>query len=89
MLGEFDTIAPDIEAKHITLEHLKTFIHTLVKIPEQRYDLQCVEKALRGLRMPMQIADPIARVLHFTSCFFELLERVGCKDNPEKATELN
>lgn len=70
---------------------MKAFIHSLVKKPDERYDLQCVEKALPGLRMPMHIADPSARVLHFSSCFFERLEQVVysdfCTDSPEKATK--
>jgi len=44
---------------------------------EVAYDPIVIEKALNGLRMPLQIADPEARVLECTSSFFERLESIG------------
>ena len=73
LLGEFDKIAPDKTAAQLESANIKKFIEGLVKKPESGYDPQCIDRALKGFRMPMHIADPSARVLHFASGFFERL----------------
>lgn len=73
MLGEFNKLAPYKSAEDLTSEDVKEIIHSLVKKPEEDYDSQRVKKALCSLRMPLHIADPSSRVLHFASFFLSAL----------------
>lgn len=64
MSGEFSDIAPAKTAGKLSLDMVKMIIKSLVLKFEKSYDPQCVEKALRGLLMPVHIAGTSARVLH-------------------------
>lgn len=91
-LGEFDEIALNKSAEELSFKEIKQFVDGIVRKLSSGFDPQCIEKALKGLQMPMHIADPHARVLHFASCFFEQLKQIGygefCTENHEKRTDL-
>lgn len=77
LLGEFDDIAPNKTAEQLTSAEVKRFIKGIFKKQTAGFDPNFIEKALKGLRVPMRIADPDARVFHFASGSFERLEQIG------------
>jgi len=93
-MGKFDKIAPSAEeADNLTDEQIKSFITSLVTRSEDSIlNPGVIKAALSGLKMPMDIADPDARITHYCADFFDRLKSVGCgsfrKDNPDKTIEL-
>lgn len=92
-IGKFDDIAPGKAVDELTSDHIETFIRSIVTHEEgKEINPRVLEKALKGIQMPMEIADPGARVMEFVSDFFERLDAVGYGDfkvkNPKKTVKL-
>ena len=64
VMGELEEIDPEvITAKDIRDEHIKEFIESKLTLDEdEEADPTIISNALKGIRMPMHIADPAARV---------------------------
>ena len=73
-MGNFDKIAPDTEADKLTDEQIEEFIKAIIEKTDVLYDPMVIEKALKGLRMPMFINDADAgypvllRIFQPTQC---------------------
>lgn len=83
-LGKFDTIAPNKEASELTSNQVKRFIESIVKAPKTGFDPKFIDKALIGFKMPMNVADPEARVLQYANDMFERLQSIGYGEFREK-----
>ncbi len=90
--GELITVAPDVAYKDLSSDHVKAFVYGLVKKTDKIADLKVITRALKGLKVPMAITDPKARMLQYLNDFLERLETVGygdfADDNPKKTVAL-
>lgn len=91
-IGKFDEISPGFEADELAWEQMRTIINGLVKKTTKGFDPKVVEGTLKGLRVPTNIADATAHMLHYVNEFFQRLEDVGYvqfkSENPKKNVEL-
>lgn len=79
-MGEFETIAPNTEAKQLTDEHVEKFIRGLETTDESEVDPAGLKEALVGLIFPTKISDPSARIITYCADVFERLEAVGYRE---------
>lgn len=91
-MGKFDALAPDTEADKLTDDHIEKCIKSIIEKEDVLYDPNVIDKALKGLRMPININDAEARVTQFCSAFFNRLNAVGYgkfrTENPEQIVKL-
>lgn len=77
MLGKFDDIVPDVVMRYELSTHIKSFIKGSIKKQSTAFELQCIEKAQKVLKMSMNISKAEACVLNYASLFFDRLEQIG------------
>ena len=93
-MGDFEEFAPDAETvEEISNDQIKSFIESKVSFDdEEEANPQVILNALKGLRMPMHITNPKARVSQYCNEFLERLDAVGYgafkTKNPKKTIEL-
>lgn len=73
----------------MTSENIAAYIRSIVRRKEgQHINPTIINEALKGIRMPMSVSDPEARILEFMQNIFYRLDVVGYGDfrkrNPEK-----
>ncbi len=75
VMGRFDSSAPDVNVEKLTEDHIKAFLESITKRTEEDgYNPVVIENALKGVRMPMNIEDPEARVFEF---YAQYLLKIG------------
>lgn len=91
-MGKFDKLAPDTETDTLSDDHVDKFVKSIIEEKDELFDPTVIDKALKGLRMPMNINDAEARVTQFCSEFFNRLNAVGYgkfrTENPEQTVKL-
>ena len=92
-LGKFDDIAPGKTEEQLTSTHVENYIKGLVtRDDDSEVDPTVIVKAMRNVRVPMNIEDTNARMLQFVSKILVRLEGVSYGDfkdrNPRKTIEL-
>lgn len=77
-MEEFDKIAPETPLETITSAHIKTYITNIVSIDNSNEpDSQVIEKALLGLKNPMNIAGHKARIKQLVADYFNRMDNIG------------
>lgn len=92
-LGRLDQVAGGVAFDQLTSEHIEMYVRSIVgKGSDKRVNPVIIEEAMKGLRVPMSVADPEARMLEYVHDVFERLDGVGhgeFKDtNPKKTIKL-
>lgn len=91
-MGKFDTIAPKATTDTLNDTQIETYLNSLLDHADKLYDPVLIDKALQGLRMPMEVHDPNARITEYCAEVFKRLDGIGYpkfkSDNPKQTVEL-
>ena len=89
---EFEKINKRLTIDTLKETHLEKYLDTLVSAPQGVFDRATINQALQGLRMPMHVMQPEARVQKYFNDFYRRLDEVGCSsfltENPKKSVKL-
>lgn len=91
-MGAFDEIQENATVETLSDVHIKTYIDSLVTTSEDEVDPSRIREALKGLKFPVKIASPSARIMTYCADVFERLDAVGYGDfktnNPKHMIKL-
>lgn len=76
-MGKFDKNASNTDVNKLTDDHIEQFVKSIIEKMDVLYDPAVIDKALKGLRMPMHVNDSDAWVTQFCSEFSNRLNAVG------------
>lgn len=74
--ANFDEIAPDTDLEDLTSDHIEHNIRSIVQ-KDATVDSHDIENCSRGIRVPVHIEDPEARIPEYFNYIFKSLEEVG------------
>ncbi len=91
-LGELEEVAPGKELSKLTATDIEKWVKSLVVREDSSFDPAIVDRALKGIKVPMKIANPKARMLEYCNDMFARLESVGYdtfkEENPKMMVKL-
>lgn len=80
-LGNFNDIAPKTVVDELTSANIEQFIRSIVTHDDDaEVDPAVIEEALKGMKIPMTIVEPHARMMAFGNDFFESLKSLRYRD---------
>lgn len=80
-MGIFDEVYPNVTLKERTSESIETYFRGLNSNADQAHDPTRLREAITGLKFPVNIRNPTARIKTYSADVFERLDAVGFDDS--------
>lgn len=76
----FDGLAPEVTFNTLTSDNIEKYLKSLVKNTDQVYDPTQLRDTMVGLKFPVSIRVPAARITTYCADVFERLDSIDCDD---------